>query len=83
MRQRVLNMLIALDSLVLVWVTLGKSHPSETISSAAYRSELQGQFFGRTRPFIDWLLSGLEPDHCKGAYDHAVAKGNLPEDMRG
>lgn len=83
MKGRVLNVLIALDSLVLVLVTLGVAHPGETISSAAYRSELHGQVFGRARPLIDWLLSWLEPEHCKGAYDYAIAKANLPEDMRG
>lgn len=82
MRQRILNVLIAFDSLVLAILTLGVSHPGETISSAAYRAETKGQLFGRARPFIDWLLRWLEDDHCRQAYIYASEKRNLPEDMR-
>ena len=82
MKRRILNILIAFDSLVLVLLTLGVAHPGETISSAAYRAELGGKFFGRARPIIDWLFSRLEAEHCKGAYDFAVRRQNLPDDMR-
>lgn len=82
MRQRILNVLIALDSLVFVLLTLGKGHPGETISSAAWRAEQHGQWFGLARAPIDWLLSWLEDNHCQGAYDYAVKKRNLPDDMR-
>ena len=44
--QRVLHILICLDSLALSILTLGKAWPGETISSAAYRSEIQGGWFG-------------------------------------
>lgn len=82
MKQRILNVLVALDSFVLAVFTLGKAWPGETISSAAYRAELHGQFFGRARPVIDWMLCWLEDDHCKAAFSYAVNKRNLPEDMR-
>lgn len=75
-------MLIALDSFVLSLLTLGKAWPGETISSAAYRSELQGGYFRHARPVIDWLFYGIEKDHCKLAYLYAVNKRNLPDDMR-
>jgi len=81
-RQRILNILVALDSFLLCLLTLGKAWPSETISSAAYRAEYHGQFFGRARPFIDWLFSPLEDRHCYKSWFYAVSKANLPEDMR-
>ena len=34
MKQRILNLLIALDQLAWVLLTLGKGHPDETISAA-------------------------------------------------
>ena len=82
MAQRILNILVALDSFVFVLLTLGKAHPGETISSAAYRAELNEQFFGYARPVIDWLFSALEDNHCRSSYYYAKLKLNLPEDMR-
>ena len=82
MQRRLLNVLVALDSFILVLLTLGKAHPGETISSAAYRSELNDQFFGYARPIIDWLFSPLEDNHCRSSYYYAKLKLNLPEDMR-
>ena len=82
MAQRILNILVALDSFVYVLFTLGVGRPGETISSAAYRAELKGQYFRVARPVIDWLLSPLEDDHCKASYYYAKLKLNLPEDMR-
>jgi hypothetical protein len=82
MRQRILNILVSLDCFIYVLFTLGVGWPGETISSAAYRAELHGKFFRHARPVIDWLFSGLEKDHCRLAYEYAVGKRNLPEDMR-
>lgn len=81
-RYRLLNLLIVLDSFLYVVLTLGTGYPSETFSSAAYRAEKQGKFYGKARPFIDWLFHRLEKDHCKLSYEYAVNKYNLPEDMR-
>lgn len=82
MRARILNILIAFDSFVYVLLTLGEGYPSETISSAAYRAEKHNKLFGKARPFIDWLFSSIEDQHCKQAYYYAVGKYNLPKDMR-
>ena len=79
---RILHILIALDSLVLSVLTLGKAWPGETISSAAYRAQLRELPFRHARPVIDWLFAPLEPDHCHRAWLYAVNKRNLPEDMR-
>ena len=39
MKQRILNLLIALDQLAWVVLTLGKGYPDEAISAAAWRME--------------------------------------------
>lgn len=83
MKRRILNLLIALDSFVLVLLTLGKAWPGETISSAAYRAELKGGHFCHARPVIDWLFSPIQKNHCFESWLYATNKGNLPEDMRG
>lgn len=82
LRQRILNILVSLDSFVLVLLTLGKAWPGETISSAAYRAEIHGQLFGHARPVIDWMFAPLETSHCYKSWFYAVSKANLPEDMR-
>ena len=82
MRQRVLNILVALDSFLFVVLTLGVGHPSETFSSAAWRSETNGGYWGRMRPVIDWLMSPIEADHCRLAWEYAYRKRNLPKDMQ-
>ena len=82
MLHRLLNILIAADSLVASIMTLGAAHPGETISSMAYRAELKGMHFRHARPVIDWLFAAFENDHCKSAYLYSTNKLNLPEDMR-
>ena len=82
MKQRILNLLVALDSFLYVLLTLGVGHPSETFSSAAWRSENNRGYWGMMRPFIDWLMSPIEDDHCRLAWEYALKKRNLPEDMR-
>ena len=82
MIQRILNFLIALDSFLLSFLTLGKAWPGETFSSAAYRAELTGGHFRHARPAIDWLFSRIEKEHCKLSYEYATTKRNLPDDMR-
>lgn len=78
---RIVNILLAFDCFAFALLTLGKSYPSESFSSAAYRAERMGMFYGKARPVIDWLFSLLgQKDHCKVAY--FAAKLNLPEDMR-
>lgn len=78
---RAVNILFTLDCFLFSVGTLGKAWPGESFSSAAYRAETMGLFYGHARPVIDWLFSWLgQTEHCKAAY--YSAKLNLPEDMR-
>lgn len=65
--RRVLNLLIALDQFLFCCLTLGRSDPDETMSSAAWRMERDGKFFGFTRKIIDALF-WFDPEHCRKAY---------------
>ena len=69
MKRRILNLLVALDRLVYVLVTLGHGTSRETLSGAAYRMELEGQFFGFFRPVIDALFAPIETNHCRRCYE--------------
>lgn len=80
MKQRVLNILIALDQLIYVLVTLGKGMPDETMSSAAWRGEQLGHPLPRFfRPVIDALFHPLEKDHCYKAYLSERMRSQIPE----
>ena len=80
MKQRLLNLLIALDQLAYVMVTLGKGHPDETMSAAAYRTEQDGKLFGRIlRPVIDLLFLPFERDHCRLSFESELYKRHLPD----
>ena len=81
MLNRISNIIFTLDCFLFSIATLGKSYPFESFSSAAYRAEINGRFYGKIRPIIDSgfkLLGQME--HCKDAY--MKAKFNLPEDQR-
>lgn len=69
MKRRILNVLIAFDQMAYVLLTLGNGDPDETMSSAAWRMEQKGRFFGFFRPLIDGLFSPLEKDHCRKAWE--------------
>jgi len=74
MKQRILNLLIAIDQLVYVIITLGGGCPDETMSSAAWRLEQKGKIQGKIfRPLIDWLF-WFDPDHCKTSYESEVQR---------
>lgn len=80
MKQRILNLLIALDQLAWVIVTLGKGSPDETISAALWRMEQQGKLAGRIlRPLIDFLFSPLERDHCRLSAESEKTRAQLPD----
>ena len=82
-RQRILHLLIALDQLAWVVLTLGKGHPDETISAAAWRMEQQGKIAGRVlRPLIDLLFRPLERDHCRLSFESELNGRQLPETYR-
>ena len=67
MKQRILNILIAIDQLVYVLITLGEGMPDETMSAAAYRLEREGRLAGKIfRPMIDGLFF-WDKNHCYGA----------------
>jgi len=77
MRQRVLNLLIAIDQLAHVVITLGAANPDETISSALYRYERKGKIIGRIfRPVVDWMFSPFEDKHCYRSYKSEL-KSNI------
>ncbi len=84
MKQRILNLLIALDQLAWVLLTLGKGHPDETISAAAWRMEQQGKLAGRIlRPLLDALFWPIEKDHCYAAWLSEVQRSQLPSAYKG
>lgn len=69
MKQRLLNLLIALDQMVYVLVTLGYGMPDETMSGAAWRTERSGRLGGKLfRPLIDKLFF-FDPQHCKTSHE--------------
>lgn len=79
MKQRILNILIALDQLAWVLVTLGNGYPDETISAAAWRMEQQGKWAGKVlRPLIDLLFLPLEKYHCYLSWLSEVRGKHLP-----
>ncbi len=79
MRQRLLNMLIALDQFLWVWLSFGAGAPDETLSAAAYRMERQWKLAGRIlRPVIDALFLPLEREHCRLAFESELRGAQLP-----
>jgi hypothetical protein len=84
MKQRLLNLLIAIDQLAWVVLTLGKGYPDETISAAAWRMEQQGKLAGRIlRPLVDLLFRPIEKDHCYKAWLSEVHRSQLPSAYKG
>lgn len=77
---RLINIVFMLDCFLFSLLTLGKAYPFESFSSAAYRAELNGRFYGRMRPVIDRGFHRWQKDHCKLAYERAAL--NLPPDQR-
>lgn len=83
MKQRLLNLAVAIDQLAYVLVTLGAGHPDETLSAAAWRTEQSGKLGGRIfRPVIDLLFLLLEREHCRKAYEAERLGQQLPPEYR-
>lgn len=83
MKQRTLNVLIALDQLLYVLLTLGAGSPDETLSAAAWRTEQAGKLGGRIfRPLIDLLFLPVEREHCRKAYESERLGHQLPPEYR-
>lgn len=78
---RVFNLVYSTDCWLYMVFTVGRAHPGESFSSAAYRAEINGLFYGRARPLIDWFFGLLgQRNHCEHAY--RTAWQDLPADMR-
>jgi hypothetical protein len=75
-----LRVLIALDQLLNVALCNGE--PDETMSSAAYRMERDGHFWGFMRPVIDWLFSPWGIEHCRSAYFAELRGLQEPTEMQ-
>jgi len=83
MRQRLLNILIAIDQLLWVVLTLGNGLPDETISAALWRMEQQGKLAGRfLRPLIDLFFWPIERDHCRLSFESEMLGQQLPGTYR-
>jgi hypothetical protein len=80
MMNYLLRVLIALDQLLNVIVCNGE--PDETMSSACWRMERDGHFWGFMRPVIDWLFGYWGPDHCRQAFEAEQIGLQLPLDLR-
>ena len=83
MKQRLLNVGIAVDQLLYVLLTLGAGSPDETLSAAAWRTERDGKWLGRVfRPLIDLLFLPFERDHCLNSFESEVNRLHLPKEYR-
>jgi len=76
---RILNLLISLDQFLFSLITLGGAYPDETMSSAAFRMERDGKFFGFFRPVIDFLFVFIQDAHCKKAYESEKMRLQAPK----
>lgn len=66
-----LRLALAIDQLLNVAICNGE--PDETMSSAVYRMERDGRFWGFMRPVIDRLF-WFQPNHCKKAYESELLR---------
>lgn len=83
MNQRIKNILISFDQLLLTLATLGASSPDETISAAAYRWEQQKKPYGNPlRVTIDFVASPFEKNHCFLSYVSEVNRSQLNDYYR-
>lgn len=71
MKQRILNLLVALDCFLFCVVCLGNAQRGETASEAAWKLERDRRFFGFMRPLID-LIFFFDPNHCQRSYERAM-----------
>jgi hypothetical protein len=80
MRRYLLHVLIALDQ---VFTTLLGGWPDETLSSYAWRLEVQDKPWGRFwRPLIDALFFWEPPGHCERSYFSERARLQMPPPLR-
>lgn len=82
MKQRLLNLLVAVDQLAWVVCTLGVGYPDETISAALWRMEQAGRIAGRLlRPLVDAIF-WFDPAHCYSAWLDERHGRQLPREYR-
>jgi hypothetical protein len=82
-KQRLLNLLVAVDQLLWVTLTFGEGMPDETISAASYRMEREGRPSGKLlRPLLDVLFSPFERDHCRLSFESELRGTQLPPEYR-
>ncbi len=82
-RNRILNILIALDQLLFSLLSLGSSCPDETFSAACWRWESHGLLKGKVlRPCIDFIFLHIFKDinHCKESYLSEKVGRQLPKE---
>lgn len=84
MKNRLLNILIALDQFVYVLITLGYGSPDETMSSAAWRTERDGKILGRVfRPVIDSIFRLFgEDNHCYKSFLSEKDRSRVPDELK-
>lgn len=78
------QLVIAIDQLVNVLITPFHSGAwaDESLSSRAYRMDVQGKPWGRIfRPLIDWLFF-WDPDHCQQSFISEREGRQLPPEAR-
>ena len=74
------NLAIALDQFV---NALRGGSPDETLSAAAYRTDIQGKILGEIfRPIIDFIFRPFEENHCHKAYLSEIHKRQLPKEYQ-
>jgi hypothetical protein len=76
MRRYLFNVLLAIDQLLTVPICAGE--PDETMSSAAWRMEQTGHFWGFMRPVIDTLF-WWDADHCRTSYEAEQQRRHLSD----
>jgi hypothetical protein len=77
--RRVKNFAICLDQLLYSIITLGNGDPDETCSSAAWRMEVDGRFFGFFRPVIDAIFF-WDKNHCYESYKSETIRALFVKD---
>lgn len=83
MRERILNILIAIDQLAYVLLSLGKGYPDLTISAAVYLKARNGNRFYQTlQKIIDIIFLPFEEDHCLNSFISELTRKHVPASMR-
>ena len=74
-----LRLALAIDQLLNVLLCNGE--PDETMSSAAWRMERDGRFWGFLRPVIDTLF-WFQPEHCRLSYEAELLRQQYAKEFQ-